>query len=100
MPTNIDLAPNLEGRLLLTNGEIDNNAGTNPIQSDRLFEAMRANGKVGRLVKLPLESHHYSARASQEHLAYELIRWFDKYVKDGAAPVPEHERAWFVRDSQ
>ncbi|MEJ7622834.1 MAG: prolyl oligopeptidase family serine peptidase [Pyrinomonadaceae bacterium] len=68
--------------ILLTHGEADNNQGTFPIQSERLFAAISGTGGTARLVMLPLESHGYSAKESTEHTLYEMITWFDKYVKN------------------
>ena len=68
--------------ILLIHGEADNNQGTFPIQSERLFAAIRGNGGTARLVMLPLESHGYAAKESTEHTLYEMISWFDKYVKN------------------
>jgi dipeptidyl aminopeptidase/acylaminoacyl peptidase len=68
--------------LLLMHGEADNNQGTYPIQSERLFAAMQGNGGTARLVMLPLESHGYAAKETIEHVLYEQINWFDKYVKN------------------
>jgi dipeptidyl aminopeptidase/acylaminoacyl peptidase len=68
--------------VLLTHGEADNNTGTYPIQSERLFAALQGNGGTARLVMLPLESHGYAAKESIEHTLYEMINWFDKYVKN------------------
>ncbi len=68
--------------VLMIHGEADNNQGTFPIQSERLFAAIQGNGGTARLVMLPLESHGYSAKESIEHTLYEQINWFDKYVKN------------------
>lgn len=68
--------------VLLMHGEADNNQGTFPIQSERLYAAISGNGGTARLVMLPLESHGYAARESTEHTLYEMISWFDKYVKN------------------
>jgi dipeptidyl aminopeptidase/acylaminoacyl peptidase len=68
--------------LLIMHGEADNNQGTYPIQSERLFAAMQGNGGTARLVMLPHESHGYAAKESIEHALYEQINWFDKYVKN------------------
>ena len=68
--------------ILLMHGEADNNQGTYPMQSERLFAAISGTGGTARLVMLPLESHGYSARESVEHTLYEMIEWFDKYVKN------------------
>jgi dipeptidyl aminopeptidase/acylaminoacyl peptidase len=68
--------------LLLIHGEADNNSGTFPIQSERMYQAIKGNGGTVRFVSLPLESHGYQARESVEHTLYEMITWFDKYVKN------------------
>ena len=67
--------------LLLIHGEADNNPGTFPVQSERMYQAVRGNGGTVRLVLLPHESHGYEARESVEHVLAEQIAWFDKYVK-------------------
>jgi dipeptidyl aminopeptidase/acylaminoacyl peptidase len=68
--------------LLLIHGEADNNSGTFPIQSERLFAAQKGFGGTARLVMLPYESHGYSARESILHVLAEMFDWFDKYVKN------------------
>lgn len=67
--------------ILLIHGEADNNAGTFPIQSERLYHAIRGNGGIVRYVTLPHESHGYAARESIEHTLFEMTSWFDKHVK-------------------
>ncbi|MBC7364903.1 MAG: prolyl oligopeptidase family serine peptidase [Candidatus Aminicenantes bacterium] len=68
--------------ILLIHGEADNNSGTFPIQSERMFAALKGLGGTARLVMLPYESHGYSARESVLHVLAEMIEWFDKYVKN------------------
>ncbi|MCB1024013.1 MAG: S9 family peptidase [Acidobacteria bacterium] len=68
--------------MLMIHGQADNNSGTYPIQSERMFAAIQGNGGTARLVMLPLESHGYSARESIEHVLWEQINWMDKYVKN------------------
>lgn len=68
--------------ILLTHGEADNNQGTYPMQSERLYAAISGTGGTARLVMLPLESHGYGAKESVEHTIYEMVQWFDKYVKN------------------
>ena len=68
--------------LLLMHGAEDANPGTTPLQALKLYEAVRGNGGTTRLVMLPHEPHWYAAMESNEQLAYEMIRWFDKYVKN------------------
>ncbi len=68
--------------ILLIHGEADNNSGTFPVQSERLFAALKGFGGTARLVVLPYESHGYSARESILHVLAESFEWFDKYVKN------------------
>lgn len=68
--------------ILLVHGEADNNSGTFPIQSKRMFQAIKGNGGTVRLVMLPNESHGYQARESVLHTQAEMIKWFDKHVKN------------------
>jgi dipeptidyl aminopeptidase/acylaminoacyl peptidase len=70
--------------LLIMHGADDANPGTTPLQAVKLYEAIRGNGGTARLVMLPHEPHWYSAMESNEQLAYEELRWFDKYVKEAA----------------
>ena len=70
--------------LLIVHGADDANPGTTPLQSIKLYEAIRGNGGTARLVMLPHEPHWYAAMESNEQLAYEELRWFDKYVKNAA----------------
>jgi dipeptidyl aminopeptidase/acylaminoacyl peptidase len=74
-------AHKLKEPLLLIHGEADNNAGTFPIQSERMYHAVKGNGGTVRLVMLPHESHGYAARESIEHTLHEMLAWFDKHVK-------------------
>jgi dipeptidyl aminopeptidase/acylaminoacyl peptidase len=67
--------------ILLIHGEADNNTGTFPIQSERLFQAIRGNGGTARLVMLPYESHGYSGRESVLHTLAEMLEWGERFVK-------------------
>jgi dipeptidyl aminopeptidase/acylaminoacyl peptidase len=68
--------------ILLIHGAADNNTGTFPIQSERMFTAIRGNGGTVRFVLLPHESHGYSGRESVQHTLAEMVEWFDKHVKN------------------
>jgi dipeptidyl aminopeptidase/acylaminoacyl peptidase len=48
-------ADKIKAPILLVHGEIDGNTGTFPIQSERLYAAVRGNGGTVRLVMLPAE---------------------------------------------
>lgn len=80
-------ADKLKTPILIVHGAEDANPGTTPLQASKLFEAVRGNGGTARLVMLPHEPHWYAARESNEQLLYEMVRWFDKYVKNAPAPV-------------
>ncbi|MFG0306168.1 MAG: prolyl oligopeptidase family serine peptidase [Phycisphaerales bacterium JB040] len=67
--------------LLLIHGEADNNSGTFPIQSERLYHAVKGHGGTVRLVMLPHESHGYRARESVLHVLAEQVAWLDRHVK-------------------
>jgi len=76
------VADKIKTPLLLMHGAEDANPGTTPLQSSKLFEAIRGNGGTTRLVLLPHEPHWYTAKESNEQEVYEMLRWFDKYVKN------------------
>ena len=68
--------------ILIIHGQLDNNSGTFPIQSERYFNALRGHGATARLVMLPAESHGYAARESVLHVLWEQSEWLSKYVKN------------------
>ena len=75
-------ADKIKEPLLLIHGEEDQNPGTVPLQSKKLFECLRGTGGTARLVTLPCEGHGYRARESVEHVIYEMLEWFERYVKN------------------
>lgn len=77
-------ADKVKSPLLLIHGEADANPGTTPLQSEKLFEGIRGTGGTVRLLMLPFESHHYASMESTEHVLYEMLAWFEKYVKNAA----------------
>jgi len=79
-------ADKIKDPILLIHGMADDNSGTFPIQSDRMYQAIRGNGGTVRLVFLPDEAHGYRGKETIEHILWEKFQWFDKYVKH-AGPV-------------
>ncbi len=67
--------------LLLVHGAADNNAGTYPMQTERLYEAMKGLGGTVRYVSLPYEEHSYRSREAVGHVLWEMVQWLDTYVK-------------------
>jgi dipeptidyl aminopeptidase/acylaminoacyl peptidase len=66
--------------LLLIHGADDNNPGTFPIQSQRLFVALKGHGATARLCMLPHESHGYAARENVLHCLAEMVTWLDRHT--------------------
>lgn len=67
--------------LLLIHGGEDDNPGTYPMQSERMYAAIKGNGGNARLVILPYEGHGYEARESNLHVLAEMCEWLDKHLK-------------------
>jgi dipeptidyl aminopeptidase/acylaminoacyl peptidase len=74
-------ADQIKDPILLMHGEADDNSGTFPVQSERLYMALKGHGATVRYVTLPFEAHGYAARETLLHVLAERINWFDKYVK-------------------
>jgi dipeptidyl aminopeptidase/acylaminoacyl peptidase len=74
-------ADKIKTPLLLIHGEADNNTGTYPIQSERMFNAIKGHGGTVKFVSLPFESHGYQAKESIMHTLAEQFEWLEKYVK-------------------
>jgi dipeptidyl aminopeptidase/acylaminoacyl peptidase len=78
-------ADHIKDALLLIHGEQDNNSGTFPIQSERLYAAVKGLGGTARLVMLPNEAHAYRARESIMQMLAESNDWLERYVKNPPA---------------
>ena len=68
--------------ILLIHGEMDENQGTFPINSERLFNAIKGHGGTTRFVFLPYEGHGYRAKENILHMIWETNKWLDTYVKN------------------
>ncbi|HTD32391.1 MAG TPA: prolyl oligopeptidase family serine peptidase, partial [Candidatus Elarobacter sp.] len=66
--------------LLLIHGMADDNTGTFPIQSERLYAAIQGNGGTARLVMLPYEAHGYVGRESVETTLAEMLDWLNRWL--------------------
>ncbi|OLP18546.1 peptidase S9 [Leptolyngbya sp. 'hensonii'] len=75
------VAAKIKEPLLLIHGANDSNPGTYPIQTERFYEALKGLGSTVRWVVLPLEDHGYRSREAIGHTLWEMIRWYDQYVK-------------------
>ena len=81
-------ADHISAPLLLIHGEEDPNSGTFPIQSERLFQAIRGNGGTARLVMLPHEGHAYLGRESVMHVLAEELTWLERWLGSGDGHIP------------
>lgn len=74
-------ADKIKEPILLVHGEQDDNTGTYPINSERLYAALKGNGGTTRFVYLPYEAHSYRGRENVLHLLWEQFQWLEKYLK-------------------
>ena len=79
--------------ILLIHGMADDNSGTFPIQSERMYQAIKGNGGIVRYVQLPFEAHGYLGRESIEHVLWEMTNWFDHWVKNPPVAAPAAQTA-------
>jgi dipeptidyl aminopeptidase/acylaminoacyl peptidase len=82
-------ADKIKTPILLIHGEMDDNTGTFPIQSERLFNAIKGHGGTVKFVSQPYEAHGYRGRENILTMLAEQNTWLDKYVKN----APKKEEA-------
>jgi dipeptidyl aminopeptidase/acylaminoacyl peptidase len=75
-------ANNLTGALLLYHGAQDQNVGTFPINSWRLFDALQALDKTAALYVYPYEDHGQQARETLLDMWARWTAWLDTYVRN------------------
>ena len=80
-------AQNLTGALLMYHGLGDQNVGTDPTNSTRLFHALNGLGKTTALYLYPLEDHGPATRETLLDLWARWAAWLDKYVKNPEPPA-------------
>lgn len=79
------VANKLKEPILLMHGEADNNSGTFPMQSERMFQALAGTGGNVRYVVLPHEAHGYASRESVGHTLWEMSSWLKQQLGDPRA---------------
>jgi dipeptidyl aminopeptidase/acylaminoacyl peptidase len=87
-------ADKIKTPLLMIHGEMDNNSGTFPIQSERLYNAIKGHGGTVRFVLLPYESHGYAAKENILHMLWEQNQWLEKYVKNADKTGPDGKKSF------
>lgn len=88
-------ADKIKTPLLLIHGDADNNTGTYPIQSERMFNAIKGHGGTVKYVSLPFESHGYAGRENILHTLAEQFNWLEKYVKNAGKNEKKEEKKAF-----
>jgi dipeptidyl aminopeptidase/acylaminoacyl peptidase len=73
-------AEKLSGALLMYAGMDDQNVGTDPVNTIRMFSVLESIGKPAALYMYPYEDHGQVARESLMDQWARWIAWLDKYV--------------------
>ena len=87
-------ADKIKAPLLLIHGELDNNTGTFPIQSERMYNAIKGHGGTARYVSLPYESHGYTGKENLLHVLAEQFEWMERFVKNAPAQKSESKKGF------
>jgi dipeptidyl aminopeptidase/acylaminoacyl peptidase len=82
-------AHNMTGALLMYHGLQDQNVGTDPINSIRLYHALNGLGKTASLYLYDLEDHGPATRETLLDLWARWAAWLDKYVKNPEGEKPD-----------
>jgi dipeptidyl aminopeptidase/acylaminoacyl peptidase len=82
-------ADRLTGALLMYHGLEDQNVGTDPINSVRLFHALQGMGKTVALYNYPYEDHGPATRETLLDLWGRWTAWLDLYVKNAGKSAGE-----------
>ena len=88
--TYLDMSPfyradKISGALLMYHALEDQNVGTAPISSVRMYHALQGLGKPAALYMYPYEDHSDATYASDLDLWARWFAWFDIYVKHPAS---------------
>lgn len=91
--TYLDMSPfyradKIHGALLMYHALEDQNVGTAPISSIRMFHALQGLGKPAALYMYPYEDHSDATYATDLDIWARWIAWFDTYVKNPAKVTP------------
>ncbi len=77
-------ADQLNGALLMYHSLEDQNVGTNPVNSIRMFHALQSLGKTTALYMYPYEDHGPVTAETDLDQWARWVAWLDKYVKNSA----------------
>lgn len=74
-------ADKIKTPILITHGQMDENTGTHPIQSERLYQAIAGHGGDATYLQLPYEGHVMAFRENVLHYFSVVEKMLDKYLK-------------------
>ncbi len=74
-------AEQLTGALLMYHGIEDQNMGTWPLNSERMFQALEALGKPSALYMYPYEDHGQIAHETRLDMWARWVAWLEKWVE-------------------
>ena len=75
-------AEQMTGALLMYHGLEDQNVGTAPINSERMYASLEALGKPAALYMYPYEDHGQIAKETVLDQWARFVAWLDKWVKN------------------
>lgn len=84
-------ANQINGALLMYHGMEDQNVGTFPIHSERMFAALEALGKPSAFYMYPYEDHGQIGLETRLDMWARWIAWLDKWVKNPAEPKSQSQ---------
>ena len=82
-------ADQLNGALLMYHSTEDQNVGTDPINSIKLYHALQGLGKTTSLYMYPYEDHGPIAKETVLDQWARWVAWLDKYVKNANKATPK-----------
>lgn len=85
-------ANQIKAPIIIVGGVDDNNTGTFPIQSKRMYMALEGQGATVKWIQLPYEAHIYIGKQSVEEVEWAMLDWFDRYVKTAGNRIETAKR--------
>lgn len=85
-------ANQINGALLMYHGMEDQNVGTFPIHSERMFAALEALGKPSAMYMYPYEDHGQIAKETRLDMWARWMAWLEKYVKSPEPPKKDEDK--------
>ncbi|QYK53693.1 MAG: S9 family peptidase [Fimbriimonadaceae bacterium] len=85
-------AEKMTGAYLMYHGMEDQNLGTDPINSERMFQVLEALGKPAALYMYPFEDHGQIGKETRLDMWARWEAWLDKWVKNPESDKKEEKK--------